>query len=376
MKAVCVSNFNYYNKRIQYIQGLLEKSGYDVHYITGDYDTMNRQVYQLDIPNSVQLPLIQYRKNISLQRIQSHYQFAKAMYQQLERLRPDVIYAMVPPNFVAYFVAKYKRKYPQTKIVYDVFDMWPETFPSTYKKGLFLPFSVWQAIRTNGFKQADLIFTECQFFENYLLQKQPELPLCTLYPCQESSQTVLDYQELDGMFGICYLGSINNIIDIDKIEELLSRVSKIKKIALHIIGNGEKLDEFVTRMQSVCQRVEVHGNVYDTVEKQRIFNQCAFGLNILKPTVFIGLTLKTIDYFNGGLPILNNVGGDTQYFVQHNNCGIHINDLAIEDVIAKLGTKDIVQMKINTREVFQRYFNVRDFEKRVKQLMEKAGVIQ
>lgn len=136
MKAVCISNFHYYDIRMKDVMAFFTQRGYEVHYVTGDYDTMSSQPYVLDVPRTVQIPLVRYRKNISLEHIWSHWRFARAVYKQLQRLQPDVIYAMVPPNFVAHYVALYKRKHPHVVIYYDVFDMWPESFPSTTQKNV------------------------------------------------------------------------------------------------------------------------------------------------------------------------------------------------------------------------------------------------
>ncbi|NEW62757.1 hypothetical protein GMA11_05060 [Granulicatella sp. zg-ZJ] len=364
-----MSNFNYYGLRIQYIQTYLEQKGYDVTYVTGDYDTMNRQKYTLAIPNIVQIPLIQYKKNISFERIHSHYAFAKKVYQQLEMIRPDVIYAMVPPNFVAHFIAKYKKKYPSVRVIFDVFDMWPETFPSGSSKTLLsLPFYCWQTLRTKALSKADYVFSECDLFKERLKEIQPTLNVQTLYPCKENCDEDIAYTPEEDVLPLCYLGSINNIIDIDKIEEMIKVLSEYKPITLHVIGNGEKKEQFIERLSVFCQHIYDYGNVYDAKKKQDIFNQCAFGINILKPTVFIGLTLKTLDYLNGGLPLLNTVSGDTERFVFEYSIGKNIKKENIDN-IQSLTSDDILQMKYRAKDVFMHYFNQREYNQRLDELL-------
>ncbi|MBF0780880.1 MULTISPECIES: glycosyltransferase [unclassified Granulicatella] len=375
MKAVCVSNFNYYDRRIKYMQAYLESKDYEVHYITGDYDTMNRQMYTLTLPRVIQLPLIQYKKNISFERIYSHYHFAKAMYEQLLKLKPDVIYAMVPPNFVSYFIRKYKKKYPKTIILFDVFDMWPETYPLPTKPLLRLPFKLWQHLRTKSLNYADAVLSECQMFEHHLKSLQSHQRIHTLYPCQLSSHHHIDYTEKDNKWSVCYLGSINNIIDIEHIYRLLGEMAKIKPVHLHIIGNGEKIEEFIQKMQTICVAVRHHGNVYCDEEKQHIFNQCAFGINVLKSSVFIGLTLKTIDYLKGGLPLLNTVQGDTKHMVETHQIGINVCQLdTLANTLSSLTPENIMTMKKQSRYVFEQYFSEDNYMKQLDMLLTQMGV--
>ena len=56
---------------------------------------------------------------------------------------------------------------------------------------------------------------------------------------------------------------------------------------------------------------------------QEIFDQCWFGINVLREDLAIGITMKSISYFRGGLPIINTVQGDTSRFVEECNIGIN-----------------------------------------------------
>lgn len=360
MKAVCISNFNYYDKRIKSVDNYLTAKGYEVMYMTGNYDTMTRQLYTLDHPRVIQFPIIQYRKNISFERLRSHYDFAKNVYEQLNQIKPDLIYLMVPPNVVPFMVSKYKKKYPNTRVICDVFDMWPETFPSTRKGLLAIPFLFWRQLRTSGLKCADVIVTECQMFSDYL-KKTHAQPIVTCYPKQQAQDLPITYdcQESERI-GLCYLGSINNIIDIPKIAQIVESVSRVKRVDFHVIGTGEKKDALLSALKPYCQTVYDHGKVYDPVVKQQIFNRCAFGVNVLKTSVFIGLTLKTIDYFNGGLPVLNTVPGDTADWLTTYGAGIQLEShVDVSEKVSQLTIQDIRQMKQQARALFDRFFDLR-----------------
>lgn len=375
MKAVCISTFNYYDIRLYGIEKFLIDNGYDVTYITGDYDTISRQRYTLSHSNCVQLPMIPYHKNISLQRIYSHIHFAKKVYKQLQHEQPDLIYAMVPPNFIAYYIGKYKKKHPNVKVIFDVFDMWPESFPTTHKKWLAMPFKIWERVRTLGLKHANIIFTECHLFKERLQNVQPLQHCQVLYPFKkETTALTIDKTYAEDTLTVAYLGSINNIIDIDHIVALLQKCTLYKKVICHIIGGGEKHDYFMAQLQQVGVTVVNHGNIYDAIQKQKIFNQCDFGLNILKPSVYIGLTLKTIDYFYAGLPILNTLLADTCYFIENYQSGIMVNELS-DDVIQKivLLTKyEKEKMSANARYVYEQFLSDDHFYNKLKYAFDKG----
>ena len=78
----------------------------------------------------------------------------------VEKIQPDVLYVLFPPNSLAYVSGKYKEAHPNTKLILDVIDLWPETFPVKYIKRYF-PFSLWKNIRNTSLKIADIVFSEC-----------------------------------------------------------------------------------------------------------------------------------------------------------------------------------------------------------------------
>lgn len=372
MKVVCVSKFNYYDLRIKSVMDYFLSRGDEVVYLTGDYDTMTREYYQLPYENVKQLPVVPYRKNISFQRIYSHYKFAKQIYKQLQIEKPDLVYAMIPPNFMAHFIAKYKKQHPHIKIIFDIFDMWPETFPNQKAKSLLaVPFKIWGKLRTRNLPLANTVITECQSFNDYIKQQGDVKQIVTLYPYKNENTLPLEYIAND-VLNICYLGSINNIIDIQKIVEVLTAIRQKRLVCLHLIGNGEKKDHLIQLLKQVNVSVVDYGNVFDVAEKQRIFNQCAFGINVLKPSVFIGLTLKTIDYFNGGLPILNTVPKDTYEWVMKHHSGINLNDSDSVNRIVSCTPDEILKMKYNARDVYRRYLSKERYDKQLYELLERV----
>jgi len=373
-KAVCISCTHHYNERTQWVESVLREAGYDCTYITSDFHHVNKKRYTVDLPHCVQIPTKPYTKNISVQRILSHICFAKDAMKAAEKLEPDLLYVEVPPNSLCREAARYKKKHPQTRLIFDIFDMWPESFPNNRaKKLLKLPFAVWGQFRNKGLSKADLVLTECDLFRNKLQPYLKNTPNQTLYLCHPGATTeaVTERPQQEAL-QLCYLGSINNIIDIPAIAALIGHVQKRRPVVLHIIGDGETRDALIHAVEETGATVQFHGKIYDAAQKQAIFDLCDFGLNIMKDSVFVGLTMKSLDYFAGGLPIINSIEGDTQELVQTKGIGIHL-DRAHPELTAKqlaeLSGPENQKMRQATLAVFRQYFSREVFSDTLKDLI-------
>jgi glycosyltransferase involved in cell wall biosynthesis len=360
--AYLISCSDHYGHRLHAIDGYLRAWGYHTTYLTSDFDHTSKTPFTCHVPDCVQLPTRPYRKNLSLARILSHRSFARDAFRYLEALseQPDLVVVLLPPNFLAHYAAKYRKKHPNVKLIFDIFDMWPETFPFGRLKILLKPvFSVWAWIRNHNLGAADLVTTECALFRRLL--KLPEdrsavVPLCAQpLPAQPAE---LREDTLD----LCYLGAINNVISIPDICALIGQLIKSKPVTLHIIGKGERQQEFIDAATAAGANVEFYGAVYDEETKQSIMGKCHFGLNIMKSSVCVGLTMKSVDYFRFGLPILNNIPADTEELVNREGIGLQLNEQTPNTVLA-MEQRDFLRMRSDVRRVFEMRFATSVIEK-------------
>ncbi len=373
-KAVCISCTHHYHERILPVEHALQEAGYDCTYITSDFHHINKKPHKVALPHCIQIPTAPYTKNISLQRIFSHLRFAKAAMRQVEALQPDLLYVEIPPNALCREAARYKKKHPHTKLILDVFDMWPESFPGgKIKKLLALPFRVWAWFRNWGLPKADVVVTECALFHELLKKHLKNTAGRTLYLCRPDATTenpkgVSQQAEMS----LCYLGSINNIIDIPAISSLIGALQQHKPVTLHIIGDGESRESFISAVEATGATVKFHGKIYDNAQKQEIFDQCSFGLNIMKSSVCIGLTMKSVDYFAGGLPIINTISGDTARLVDERRMGINLNREEPRETAVKLcslSDEELLQMRQNTLACFHELFCEEQFREMLKEFL-------
>ena len=358
--AYFISSTNHYNVRTGKFVNDYVKKGYDVIYVTSDFDHMTKKRYCFnEYKNSKQLHVISYKKNLSISRILSHLMFSYKTFYMLLACKPELVYVEVPNNSLVKSSAKYK-KINNAEIIVDVFDMWPESMPVKTKNMIVnWGFDIWRNFRNKNLKFADQIWIECDYYRELLSAQKINLPMETKYLKLKNAETSIEMKVSEEEIDLCYLGSINNIIDISLIEKIVSEFAKNKRTRIHIIGDGERKDEFLEILKQNSIEIIDHGKVYEIDKLQEIFNQCWFGVNVLREGLAIGITMKSISYFRGGLPIINTVQGDTSRFVEECNIGINVDRHDVKSCVLRIlniTKDDLACMKNNTRNLFEQKF--------------------
>ena len=358
--AYFISSTNHYNVRTGKFVNDYVKKGYDVIYVTSDFDHMTKKRYCFnEYKNSKQLHVISYKKNLSISRILSHLMFSYKTFYMLLACKPELVYVEVPNNSLVKSSAKYK-KINNAEIIVDVFDMWPESMPVKTKNMIVnWGFDIWRNFRNKNLKFADQIWIECDYYRELLSAQKINLPMETKYLKLKNAETSIEMKVSEEEIDLCYLGSINNIIDISLIEKIVSEFAKNKRTRIHIIGDGERKDEFLDILKKNSIEIIDHGKVYEIDKLQEIFDQCWFGINVLREDLAIGITMKSISYFRSGLPIINTVQGDTSRFVEECNIGINVDRHDVKSCVLRIlniTKDDLACMKNNTRNLFEQKF--------------------
>lgn len=367
MNVAVINCFDTFLDRQNALLACFESRGHQVRAFLSDFQHVDK-CYRTEPPQGYSLVHVPaYRKNLSLQRMRSHDRFAHAVLRQLEGERWDLIWAIVPPNSLVKACAAYKRTHPETKIVLDINDLWPESFPLAGFKKL-PPFQLWRSLRDNYLSAADYIVTECELFRKKLSLQQSD-HAATIYFCKPEEAAGLDRTPRlsENRFSVCYLGSMNHIIDIDAIVAILSSMKCLRPVRLHLIGAGESKQQLISSVKKAGVQVVDYGSVYDASEKQCIFNQCQFGLNVMKSTVCVGLTMKSIDYLAGGLPLINTIPGDTWDLIDQYGFGLNWDGITQPDWLALDQTK----ARCAARSFFEQELDYANFSQKVESVLEK-----
>lgn len=353
MKAIIVSSSLSYLERTELLKQAYERKGYETTVVMTNFVHASKTYLSEEKEGYVYIETKPYYKNLSPARLYSHFMFARDAFRWISSIEVDLIHVLIPANSLAREADKYKKKHPNVKLYMDFIDLWPETMPIRHFKNAF-PFQIWRNLRDKHLGRTDKIYCECDLYRDVLGVTQNS-HYKTLYWAKNEpgieSKPGLSETHID----LCYLGSINNIIDMDLIVEMCKEISAIKPTRLHIIGAGEKKEDFLKMLKDNQVLVCDYGAVYDEEKKQKIFDQCHFGLNIMKPTVCVGLTMKSLDYFRAQLPIINSIQGDTTSLVNEYKIGFnHYKDYIA--VIHKLEMKDYLQMRNNVKKLYEEKF--------------------
>jgi glycosyltransferase involved in cell wall biosynthesis len=270
----------------------------------------------------------------------------------------------LPPNSLLKEVVKFKKRNKASKIIADILDMWPEslTISDRAKKLLKIPLGVWKNYRNKNLRFADAVFTECEYYHELLADEGVNADGFTaLRLFGEAKRDDTEYIPSETL-RFLYLGSINNIIDIDKTVEFLAQMKNRRSVSLDIIGDGERRGELIQKAEGAGVKVVYHGKVFDDAFKQKVMNNCDFGLNIYKENIAVGLTIKSVDYMRGGLPIINTVKGDTYSLVENEKIGY--NYMGIQSLFKTIIDMDSIQllaMRHNVQQCYDKYFTLDKF---------------
>ena len=399
MQIFIVTHSSTYDCRAEAAGEYFIHKGNTVQYIFSDFDHLRRArrgisgtADKTDSGSAVYLPMRPYRKNLSARRLLSIRRFAgdvkKYLDRQLGTLQKSrgaawvaenvLVWFLIPANSFVRAASVLKKRYG-VRIVLDLIDLWPESIPRPELQKL-PPMRVWASLRDRYLDCADWIFTECSLYQKILdlpEKKTTVLPWFKDEPegrektgssaTGSASVGRQDKQPLQ----IVYLGAVNHIIDIELITEFLRRVKEFlgrenRELLLHLIGEGEHKQDFLRSLTEGEIPFRDHGAVYEEERKKSILQPCSFGLNFMKSSVRVGLTMKSIDYLSFGIPILNTIPEDTWELVDKEKIGVNVDrdhlETAVQVVAEISGDPEEWQaMHVRARETFEKNFTRQAF---------------
>ncbi len=363
MKVAIVNCFDTFMDREASLRRFFSERGDEVTAIISDFLHVEKKTRTECPAGYTMLHAKPYQKNLSVARMASHVAFAKTAAAFLEQQTWDLIWVIAPPNALIAQCGTYRKCHPNTKLVIDINDLWPESLPIEKIKWL-PPFAVWRNLRDHHLSQADAIVTECGLFQRRLHLSDKEAT--TIYLCKPENDSVQVMRELPAEgISLCYLGSINHIIDIQAISDIVRSAAKVSHVTLHVVGDGENRELLLTSAKEAGASVVYHGVVYNEEEKRHIFSQCHFGLNVMRSSVCVGLTMKSMDYFAYGLPLINNIAGDTWDLIDRYGFGINWSS----DTEVDWNGFDVLEAGKKARDFFECELTYGQFARRVESVL-------
>lgn len=359
----CFDSYSY-NVRTKYVEEYLTGENYKVEFLISDFDHRMKDTYSCQRKNVEYIHVPKYKKNMSICRMISHCIFALKVKKYLNTHVYDVVYITTPPNFLFYTLKSFKKNH----LIFEIGDLWPETFPNRIRfKIMDLFFFTWRKLRDYNLSNNNYYLYECKLFETIINNNtKNSLKGKTIYLCKNDTHKRMVRKLDNEKFRLLYLGSINNIIDIDLIIELCQSLKMKKPVVLSIVGVGERKEELLNRLRNIDIELNDYGSVFDEKDKEIIFSDCNFALNIMKSSVCVGLTMKSIDYFSYGIPLISNISFDSEEIIEKNNCGFNINKdnvNKVAELLSELSDDEYQCLVKNTYKTYEKFFSVYSFNK-------------
>lgn len=306
------------------------------------------------------LSTIKYKSSLSLNRILSYLIFSFKVFKFIRKSKFDIIYVNLPPNILAIAVLLNRRK--GAKIILDILDLWPESFPHNnnfFKKTiLFILGKILSRIRAISIKKSDYCITESDFFFKKLNLSEKKNSKTILLKKFQKRPLILDNTSSE--LSIAYLGNLGNIYDFHSLFKIIKGVEISRPVHLHIIGLGPLSDWFFSELDNLKISYTNHGASFDENLKREILVPCWFGFNGYKDETEVSLSYKSIDYLSYGVPLLNSAKQDTRNLVIQQKIGFNFSSKKIDELIlklAKISLEEVVIMKKKSHKVFQQKFS-------------------
>ena len=219
MKAVIITNSTNYEPRAEKVGLFLQRHGHQVMWLETNFNHMEKAKKKRQLADHHYIDTVPYKKNMSIQRMYSQYDFSRKVFRILKDEDIDLLYVLIPANSLTPVAARLKARL-QAKVVVDIIDLWPESLPFKGLEG-FWPVQYWRKLRDDYLKEADLVITECELYQKILHlsrgTRKSKAAVTMYWPKETEAEGEPVFQPDRYYLHVVYLGSINNIIDMELI---------------------------------------------------------------------------------------------------------------------------------------------------------------
>jgi len=367
-KIVLISLFFYEktdNIRISTVYNLLKERGIEVELITTDFNHRNKTkhtntTYDADI---TYLKVPTYKGNLSIGRLYSHFIFAIRLYFYLNKLsyKPYKLYCIVP-TISSGLVCKWFCKKRGVPFFIDIIDLWPESLIilSKYRKLLTFLTYPWKLAALYVYKSADEIFAGSVDYAEYAQLYNKKTKAIPVYLGTDRdrfrllvSQSGLMIDKPAGEIWISYGGLLGNNYDFDVILDSFKRLvdEGFYNIRLLFIGGGKEYNRILSYKEKFLLPIVITG--YLNYEDYLKWLSCSdIAINSFRRGTRVAYSYKFNDYISAGLPVVNNVMGETAGLIEKYKMGLNFNysDNSLFDCLCFLlkQPKMLAEMKKNS----------------------------
>ena len=269
-----------------------------------------------------QVPTLPYRKNVGLERVKSHRDYAKVW----ERMalatgeRPDLIVTSLPTISGAEAALRLGRKLG-AKVVVDVQDAWPETFERLAPRGFrWLAHLALSGLRRRAqrvYRETDLVTGVCERYR--ALTGRNDYRRAYLGVEREENRRV-EVERWRGdaatVVRLVYAGNLGVSYDLGTV------IRGLGEATLDIAGKGDEEAKWkrLVKELGLEGRVTFHGYL-DERALHELMARCDIGVVPMRDDSFVGVPNKMCEYAAVGLRIVSSLGGESAELLRRYGCG-------------------------------------------------------
>ena len=269
-----------------------------------------------------EVPTMPYRKNVGLERVKSHREYAKAWEKtvEAEAARPDLIVTSIPTISAAEAALRIGRRCG-AKVIVDVMDAWPETFERLAPHGFrWLAKIALGGLRRRArrlYREADCVTGVCARYRELTGREDYHQ---TYHGIEiEPERRDLPHAEPPRKgVRIVYAGNLGLTYDLGTAIRGLKGANATLDIAGK--GQGEEVWKALVGELGLDSRVRFHGYL-DAETLKTLLTASDVGLVPMPADSFVGVPYKFADYAASGLAILSSLGGESEDLLRAYGCG-------------------------------------------------------
>ena len=137
-KVIVITNSSSYEPKAEWVGELFKSQGAQVLWVETDFIHREKVKKVRSAPDHIYIDTVPYRKNLSVRRLYSQYDFARKTEKLLKEEQVDLVYIILPANSLAKAgdrmirnMKKARRKQADGAntapvLVFDILDLWPE----------------------------------------------------------------------------------------------------------------------------------------------------------------------------------------------------------------------------------------------------------
>ena len=373
------------SNRYTYIYNKLKSLGYDIKFITSDFDHVTKKKKVAEDIDLVKIKELGYRSNISPIRMYSHLVYSWNAYKYMKQVikESDIVLVALPSNFLGYLLAKHKKKI-NFKLLVDIHDMWPESLiplmPNPLDKMGFIIWWVWKKFRIKTVNECDYLLAESVEYESlnkpYLKENiKSEAILLGADMSVINNISQIEVKDSIEKFKVVFAGNLGVNYDIETTLGMIGKYHKEllnQNIEFYFFGNGVKekeVDVFVKKYPNIVKHLDrVPYNKYIGMLKG--FD---LGLNSFQKHSAVRYSYKSVDYLVSNLPVLSNLQGEfandiKEFKIGKNYDAGNIDSLysnliqfkeeySINSDIYKSNVNNYVALKLDRNKIYSPLFN-------------------